>query len=157
MFVVLRTLELLPVNVALPAFIRIPLVRMVARPVLQKGQPWAWVLSPLLNAFVKLASLKLGPWMLVLLKPTNHRFVGSFFTTCQVRVVRFYVGLISSSSFSSSSTPHTVRRCARKTVRKNASSSPPLLLPSARRGPSAPSVHCRTSLRSSAASAPCRT
>ena len=79
MFVVLRTLELLPVNVALLAFIRMPWVRIVARPVLQKGQPWAWVPSPSLNAFAKLASLKLGPWMLALLNPTNHRFVGSFF------------------------------------------------------------------------------
>jgi len=52
-----RTLELIPVNVALLAFIRIPWARIVARPVLQTGQLWAWVLSPLLNAFAQLASL----------------------------------------------------------------------------------------------------
>ena len=63
--VVLRTLELLPVNVALRAFIRIPWARIVARPVLQTGQLWAWVPSPSLNASAQLASLKLGPWMLV--------------------------------------------------------------------------------------------
>ena len=66
-----------------------------------------------------------------------------------MRVVGFYVGLISScsfssfSSFSSSSLPHNVRRCAKKTVKKNVrkrvSSSPPLLLPSV------PPVACRTS------------
>ena len=56
----MRTLELIPVNVALLAFIRIPWARIVARPVLQTGQLWAWVLSPLLNAFAQLASLKLG-------------------------------------------------------------------------------------------------
>ena len=56
----MRTLELIPVNVALLAFIRIPWARIVARPVPQKGQLWAWVPSPLLNAFAQLASLKLG-------------------------------------------------------------------------------------------------
>ena len=61
MEVVLRTLELLPVNVALLAFIRIPWVRIVARPVPQTGQLWARVPSPSLNASAQLASLKLGP------------------------------------------------------------------------------------------------